>query len=334
MYTLINQTVIDPMTTTEKIVALRDLAGLNQNRFSKLIGVAPSTMTRLERGSPNKPSIETLQKIADVFEEVTVDWLEDDSNESLPATLTITGGTKGAPSSQKEGQRLKRFVERQSPPITQVAIAEAMGVSRNQVGSYFNTGRFREPVLNSLLAALTKVLNRPVTAEDILGNSRGTTTVSTTPTNLVAVPRLSVTDRPGLTARHLTELQQNFMPAIKPDSAMYAPKMAVTSDNLGRAYAIEVSKGDRMEPLYFPGYWLLGLVIDPNDYAKQYDGTVAVLTVDGEFMLKKILSNNIRTTDILELGSFTNERGGSVQLRKADIQVMFSIVGILFGLAA
>lgn len=328
-------TSIDLMTTNEKIAALRDLIGLNQNRFAKLIGVAPSTMTRLERGAPSTASLDTLQKIANTFEEVSVDWLEDETDEKLPAHLTVRGGLPYealTTTSDHEGQRLQRFVKRYKPTLNQQVIGNQMGVSRNQVHAYYSTGRFHTHVRESLLKALSKLLDRKVTPEEVFGAERGNSSPSTQ-TNLVAIPRISVADRNNLTNRSfLAGLQDSFMPAVKPDTAMYAPKQVVAPEQHKRAYAIEVGTGDRMEPLYFPGYWVLGLTLEPSEYHRLYDGTVAILTADGEFMLKKVIANNLRTTGVLELGSYTAERGGTVQLRKTDIQLMFSISGIIFGI--
>jgi transcriptional regulator with XRE-family HTH domain len=328
-----NQSVIETMNTNEKIVALRDLSGLNQFKFSQLIGVAPSTMTRLERGAPNKPSIETLRKIAEVFEEVTLEWLEDEQNEQMPPKLTISGSRsslEAMTAPDNEGQRLRRFIERYKPLLNQQKLADVIGVTRNQVHSYTKTQRFHRDVRKSLLSALSKILDRPVTMEELFGSSGSSATL--TPTSLIAIPRLSVADRPNLSIEFVADLQNNFMPAVQPDSAMYAPKSAVAPDMLKRAYAIEVDKSDRMEPLYFPGYWVLGMTVEANEHARLHDGTVAVLTTDGEFLVKKVLANNLRTTGILELGSYSTDRGSSLQLRKTDIQLMFQIVGIIFGI--
>lgn len=319
------------MNASEKITALRDMLGINQNRFSQLIGVAPSTMTRLERGTPNKPSQDTLQKIADTFNEVTIEWLENDQDESMPAALTMTNERPIA-QNDHEGKRLRRFVERHKPTLNQELIGKEIGVSRNQVGAYYNTERFRQNVRINILKALGKLLDRNVTPEEVFGEAR--TAATSVPTNLIAVPRLSVADRPKLDAKYLDEVQSNFMPSMRPETAMYAPKQAVSVEQHKRAYAIEVGNSDRMEPLYFTGYWLLGLALEPADYSRLFDGSVAIVTSDGEFLLKRVIANNLRTTGVLELGSFTTERGGTVQLRKSDIQLMFSIPGIIYGLNA
>lgn len=318
------------MTTSEKIVALRDLTGLNQNRFAKLIGVAPSTMTRLERGTPNAPSLDTLQKLVDTFPEVTLDWLQDETNTQVPERLTGTASSPQEFDDSHEGKRLRAFVNKNKPTLNQYVIAEAMGVSRNQVTSYYNTGRFRNSVQQSLLTALSKLLGRTISADEVFGSAKRTDIA--TPTSLIAIPRIALSDRPKIEPAFLDTLQANFMPAVRPETALYAPKQAVTPDRLRLAFAIEVGGNDHMEPLYFPGYWVLGIRMEPTEYAKLYDGVVGVLTNDGEFLLKKVLANNLRTTDVLELGSYTIDRGGSVQLRKSDIQVMFSIQGILYGI--
>lgn len=320
------------MSTTEKIAALRDIAGMNQNRFAQVIGVAASTMTRLERGTPNKPSPDTLQKIADAFNEVSLEWLENDSDETLPAQLTLKNNRPiESLNEDHEGKRLRRFVGRYKPKINQELIGQAMGVSRNQVGAYYNTQRFRQNVRTNILSALSKLLDRPVSGEEVFGSGDSTTGVSI-PTNLIAIPKITLANRQGLNARQLGEIQNNFMPALRPDSAMYAPKGAITAEQVKKAYAIEIGTSDRMEPLYFPGYWVLGVGLESSEYSKLYDGTVAILTSDGEFLVKKIIANNLRTTGVIELGSYTAERGGSVQLRKQDIQILFSISGIIYGL--
>jgi transcriptional regulator with XRE-family HTH domain len=57
----------------DRIKAFRVHKSLNQNEFSKLLGVAKSTLSEVESGK-TKPSIDILIGIANNFDDVNIEW--------------------------------------------------------------------------------------------------------------------------------------------------------------------------------------------------------------------------------------------------------------------
>ena len=63
-----------PGTVNDRIGDLRTNKGLSQKELSELIGVAPSQMSRIERGETQNVNIDILIKLAKIFE-VSTDYL-------------------------------------------------------------------------------------------------------------------------------------------------------------------------------------------------------------------------------------------------------------------
>jgi transcriptional regulator with XRE-family HTH domain len=59
----------------DKILQLIEALKLNNNSFSKRIGVAPSVIGNITGGRKGKPSFELLEKIGVAFPEVSLEWL-------------------------------------------------------------------------------------------------------------------------------------------------------------------------------------------------------------------------------------------------------------------
>ncbi|GAA4464102.1 hypothetical protein GCM10023189_42870 [Nibrella saemangeumensis] len=318
------------MTTNEKISAIREKVGLNQHKFSKLIGVAPSTMARWERSaSPDAPSRDALEKIAGAFNEISLEWLLDEDSTDLPESLTLSerGHKATTTKAENEGEWLRRFLDRYD--ITQQKLGDTMGVSRNQAHMYTKTARFHKEVHDSLLYALGKILGRPVATEEVFGGSR-LSRVDMRPMadTMIAVPLIRVAHRSELSEARLKQIQDEFVPALMPDSLAFAPKTAVEPGRTGRYFALEIASNDRMEPALLPGYKVLVEWLEPAQYERLSDGVVAIQQFDNGLIVKRIEANRLRNGGSLELSAYN---GSSVSLQQGDITLFFRVSRILDG---
>lgn len=59
----------------EKVLQLIEELRLNNNSFSKRIGVAPSVIGNITGGRKGKPSFELMEKIGASFPEISMEWL-------------------------------------------------------------------------------------------------------------------------------------------------------------------------------------------------------------------------------------------------------------------
>lgn len=322
------------MTVHEKIIHLRTLAGMNQRQFAELVGLAPSTITRLENpAAPIGVSGSSLKKIASAFNEISEAWLLDDADDTLPADLTTAAATllqRAATADTHEGQALAAFLDKfDRSTLNRAMLGRQLGVSRNQVGSYLSTRRFESSVRESLLPALSVLLHRPVTEQELFGIA--TTAADPRTEQFVAVPRLTLADRRPLTGDLFRLRQLDFNPALFPDTGFFAPVDLVPVARIRAACALEVGPSDKMEPYLRPGYWVLAFLLTPDEFSRLYEGTVAIVTTDGEFLLRQIVANRLRTADVLEVGPYTPDRGSIRPLHRADIALCFSVPAILRG---
>ncbi|WP_310587118.1 helix-turn-helix transcriptional regulator [Tellurirhabdus bombi] len=309
------------MTINEKIVGLREKSGLNKYKFSQLVKVAASTMGRIEEGKP--VSDDTLEKIANSFDGVTLEWLRDESRNDIPEIRFSDELLERSGDPKNEGACLRRFLLRHD--ITQVSLAEEMGVSRTQVHYYKKTERFRRDVRDSILAAIKKIYRPDVSEEEIFG-SRSTPEQRVTGADLRALPTVTAALRKSITTAMLHDIRVNFSPVFRPESATYVLKDMFTDEEFERGYAIEITHQDHMEPLLPAGHKVLGVLLDSSEYNDVTDGIIAVKIAGAEGVLvKKIVHNNLRTSGILELSSYDTSRGGSMQLRRQDIEMLFKI---------
>lgn len=320
------------MTVHEKIALLRTMSNMNQDQFASLIRVHPSTVTRLENeNSLFQPAPETLQSIANIFNEVTVDWLTNEDDETVPDKLTspVDLLQQGAGEGH-EGRNLGAFIDRfDRHTLNNAMIARELNVSRPQIGHYRKTTRFQPAVRESLLAAISKLLHRTVTDAELFG-SGADTAVNPVLEKFIEVPKLALNSRSSLSSEGFKTLQSSFAPVLEQDT-LHVPVEYVPASRFRQAIAIEVGPADQMEPLFLPGYWVLGFSLSQEEYSRHYAGSVAVLTNDGEFLVRQIVANRLKTADTLELGPYMADRDRIRAIRRSDIALFFSITHIVRG---
>ncbi|WP_460638624.1 helix-turn-helix domain-containing protein [Larkinella harenae] len=329
------ENLIDFMTVNEKIVSLREHLKMNKNRFAKFLNIAPSTMGRIEEGMPI--SLDTLNKIAKTLDGVTIDWLQDESDNEIPQTVKLSDDMISS-SERHEGRRLRNFLRRNDIP--QKRLADQLGVSKTQVYHYLGSERFHRNVYDSLLAAFRVLLRPDITESEIFGSTRRDRDSSVQlpkveplqRSDFRGIPAITAEMRRSISAEAITELRQNFAPALRPDSATYIVKDMLSEEEFEKAYSLEVVASDHMEPLLPAGFKVLGLLLKPEEYGLITSGVVAI-KIQGapSLLLKKVMSNNLRTTGILELGSYNIGLGGTIQVREQDIEIMFRVPQSLGG---
>ncbi len=97
------------METIEKrLLAFRETTGLHKRAFAEKISLDPGLYGRYESGV-NKPSFDTLEKIAATFPNLSLNWLLTGKGEMLvltPARPTPTPGLTSGPATVAEAENV------------------------------------------------------------------------------------------------------------------------------------------------------------------------------------------------------------------------------------
>lgn len=86
----------------KRLLELRKMLGVTQEKVAKYLGVARNTYTRYETGE-REPDFKTLQKLADYFN-VTTDYLLERTDDTHPQKLIIPDELKGAKVAYHHGE--------------------------------------------------------------------------------------------------------------------------------------------------------------------------------------------------------------------------------------
>ncbi|MFQ7748116.1 MAG: helix-turn-helix transcriptional regulator [Eubacteriales bacterium] len=82
------------MTLREKLIVLRDKAGISQMELANQLDVSRQAVSRWESGDTT-PSMDKLKTLAKIYD-VSLDWLCNDENEFFEAERVETEGKKTA----------------------------------------------------------------------------------------------------------------------------------------------------------------------------------------------------------------------------------------------
>ena len=82
------------MTLREKLIVLRDKAGISQMELANQLDVSRQAVSRWESGDTT-PSMDKLKTLAKIYD-VSLDWLCNDENELFEAERVETEGKKTA----------------------------------------------------------------------------------------------------------------------------------------------------------------------------------------------------------------------------------------------
>ncbi|MFO7723437.1 MAG: helix-turn-helix transcriptional regulator [Bacteroidales bacterium] len=109
------------MTITERIREIIEKKGLTASSFADKLGVQRSGMSHIFSGR-NKPSLDLIMKIAEVFPDVDIGWL-------------VLGTGSGVREIEPEHGQLKSAVhhEAQQKEVTNVIPSEKTDVNKNKV---------------------------------------------------------------------------------------------------------------------------------------------------------------------------------------------------------
>ena len=96
------------MTLREKLIVLRDKAGITQMSLAHQLGVSRQAVTRWESGD-TAPSMDKLKALAKIYD-VSLDWLCSGTDEPVPDKLTAYTCPESEPAEQAK-QRKKSIAK-------------------------------------------------------------------------------------------------------------------------------------------------------------------------------------------------------------------------------
>ena len=319
-------TFMPTMNLAQKIGRLQEISEAPTfTRFAELVGVNAVTLHRME--SLGTATERIYERLADAYDGLTIDDLRDDERE-LPEGISLSVHHREHLQREMadsgvvhEGQMLKNYLKKAH--IKQSDLADALKVSREQVHSYLKSTRFRPHVRQNVLDALG------ASEAQVFGNKLSRTApAKATGVPMLALPLLKPAMR-QVTPDALKTFRSGFM--VTPDMTFYlhADLIAAQPDELPDLVAIEVIETDHLIPAFHTGAVVLARALDAADWAGISESVVAVL-VDGRLKLRQVYRNDLRTSNVLEIGPIDRARGGTQTLRKDDIQVLFLVTNILF----
>lgn len=107
----------------------------------------------------------------------------------------------------------------------------------------------------------------------------------------------------------------------------YIRRNTLSNDEIARAVVIEIAASDNMQPVLLPGALVLGLLVPETEY-EILDRFVMISAV-GRLMVRRIVSNQLRTADRLEIVSVDNNFSGSLTIKREDIDFVIELISIV-----
>ncbi len=321
--------ITNSMFLAEKIDRMQEVADVSLADFADLVGVNTATLRRLKQRGDATDRI--LQRLVRPFEGLTIEMLRDDKV-GLPDSLALSADARAqVPASEdlSEGRKLSRYLDR-LPRGARAKLADTIGVSRPQVNAYEHSERFRPEVRQAILTALG-VDEQVVFGNRILSN---VSPLLARPgsRDRVALPLIDQDNRPA-TAAELLALSRDFSPDdTDPQNVRYV-EGSLFMGKPGAApssLAIAVSTSDNMEPRLLPGAVVLAQVLGADSWPLLADAIVALVTPGQALRVYRVHRNDLRTTGTLEIGAFDRNRGGSMTLRRDDIELLYHVTAILY----
>ena len=108
------------MTLREKLIALRDKAGITQMALAHQLGVSRQAVTRWESGD-TAPSMDKLKALARIYN-VSLDWLCSDAADDKSFEVMVSADDSGA------NNAITSAEDKKKRKIRYIAIALAVGV--------------------------------------------------------------------------------------------------------------------------------------------------------------------------------------------------------------
>lgn len=291
------------MNFGEKVKLLRDHLNLSRSAFASTIGVSLDTIQRAERQNPERENQYILSGVVRVFPGVEsfFSGQSQDLPDNLLRSLALDKPT--APSTA-EGEILRNFLSRKG--IMQKELAEKLGLSAAQVNHYLKTENLRSDVKRKIADALnfpeTLIFPQPIV------------NFSPNCTDIVALPIFYATDRSYLTNQSLIDTLENF--SSESSKRYFMDKQAMHTNELKKAFIIEATHFDNMQPILPASARALAILLHPDQYDTLMNDFVLISFNIKNIMIRKIAANNLRTTNSLELSTLD---GGTITVRRSDI---------------
>lgn len=104
------------MTLREKLIVLRDKAGISQMELANQLDVSRQAVSRWESGDTT-PSMDKLKTLAKIYD-VSLDWLCNDENELFEAERVETEGKKTADINKEADSHIERPIRKRAKWIS------------------------------------------------------------------------------------------------------------------------------------------------------------------------------------------------------------------------
>jgi len=323
-----NVIVADQESIVDRIKWLiNEKAAGSVSEFSRLTGIEKSTISRLLNGR-RRPTHEHLQ-LMEESTRVRLDWLQNGSEPRLHAAEWVPQLTPRV----SEGSQLEKFIRTHG--ITWTGLANAMGKSKMTTTQYQRTARFHADKKNEILAGLTSVLKRPVTAEEIFAQEL----ISDSPVEAIIKPLPLATGEPDIMVRRIsvaarasfgyeafnnaTILGDNIFLGIPKEKLWPGTKVSSLPDGGIKTdpehVVIEVN-GDSMEPQLQSGFEMLAFRVQDGTLPKI--DSVVVVSFNNEVVVKRLVAIDLVDKNI----TLRSDNGGSeMRIPMSDIRCIYRI---------
>ncbi|WP_028526872.1 helix-turn-helix domain-containing protein [Runella limosa] len=291
------------MNFGEKVKYLREYLNLKRPAFAKMIDVSLDTVQRVEHQNPEHKNEYLLSEIVRVFPDVE-SFFAGQSAELPDNLLRSVALNRPLSPSLADGERLRVFLSRKG--IMQKELAEKLGLSAAQVNHYLKTENLRSDIKRKIADAL----NFP----EILIFPQSIVNSSSSSTDIIALPIFSAIDRSSLTYQTLIDTLENFSSGFSKPYLM--DKEAIGTNELKKAFIIEATHLDSMQPILPASALALAVLLHPDQYDTLTNDFVLISFNIKNIMIRKIAANNLRTANSLQLSTLD---GGTITVRRSDI---------------
>ena len=126
------------MTLREKLIVLRDKAGISQMELANQLDVSRQAVSRWESGDTT-PSMDKLKTLAKIYD-VSLDWLCNDENELFEAERVETEGKKTADINKEADSHIERPIRKRANAEFQKEKRQVDDLTSDDIGEVPESG--------------------------------------------------------------------------------------------------------------------------------------------------------------------------------------------------
>ncbi|WP_028664452.1 helix-turn-helix domain-containing protein [Runella zeae] len=298
----------------ERLESIRGELGVSRNQLVDIIKISLSTINRIEIYN-HEPSPYFFSQLRKNLPEA-VSYMSGESD-VLPELHTPVKAEK---KSIHEGEQLKNYLR--SHKISYRELGRLMGIAQTSVSYYVQTVNFQAGVKEKIAKALG------VSEEAVFGVKTILKPSNQPEMDLFSVPIVQVSDRRKLSKEYLDNLLNSVgIEDIYSKNYFYVRRNKLSNEEVNRALVLEIASSDNMQPVLLPGALVLGLLVPPSEYG-MLDRFVVIGTI-GRVLVRRVVSNRLRTDDMLEVVSVDNNFSGSLTIKREDIDFVIELISIV-----